>query len=411
MRLSSLSLTDFRGYASLELTFEPDVTVLVGVNGAGKTSILDALAMMLTSVHEAYRRDLASAERTIEKGDRRFGSDSARVTVTATFDGSLLSWTMVSDIGGVLPMPYHLRKLGKLTPGADDRGAMPLAVYFPTNRSALDIPSRIHASEDETAFAAYDGALEDGASNFRGFFEWYRREEDLGNEARRRPPVDGVFHAGLEFVLEAIEKLFPGGKRLRIERRPQRMVLDRGEEVLDIAQLSDGEKCLVAMAGDLARRMVQVAPLDPAPLDREVIVLVDEIELHLHPGLQRQILTRLRTAFPKAQLVVSTHSPQVLSSVQQRSVRLLEGFSYKRLDAGTWKRDTNSILDSAFGDSGRPPEIAKKLTALQRAVDEDDFVTARKLVGELRAEVEGVDPEVEVQAQLIEPIDNEEPTP
>lgn len=413
MRLSSLSLTDFRGFASLDLTFEPDVTVLVGVNGAGKSSILDALAMMLTSVHQAYRKDLESAERRIEKGDRRFGSAAARVTVGATLDGSPLTWTTLAEAGLELnlPMPYHLRMLGRLMPSADERGAMPLAVYFPTNRSALDIPSRIHASDDDTAFAAYDGALEDGASNFRGFFEWYRREEDLENEERLRPPADGILRARLGFVREAIEKLFPGGKSLRIERRPQRMVLDRGGEVLDIAQLSDGEKCLVAMAGDLARRMVQVAPRDPAPLEREVIVLVDEVELHLHPGLQRQILGRLRTAFPNAQLVVSTHSPQVLSSVHRRSVRLLEGFTQKPLDAGTWMRDTNSILESAFGDSGRPPDIAQKLTDLQRAVDEDDFEKARALVTELRDAVEGVDPEVELQARLIAPMEDGDPTP
>ncbi|MBK8215422.1 MAG: AAA family ATPase [Myxococcales bacterium] len=399
MRLTSLSLTDFRGFASLDLTFEPDVTVLVGVNGAGKTSILDAIAMMLSQVH-ALHREGAWTDAHPRRRDVRLGATVARVTVGVSQGNETGSWTATSDpsasIQGAIPAKS---------------GSPPLALYFPTNRSALDIPSRIHASEDETAFdafAAYDGALEDGASNFRGFFEWYRREEDLENEERLRPPADGVLHARLSFVREAIERLFPGGKSLRIERRPQRMVIERGGETLDVSQLSDGEKCLVAMAGDLARRMVQIAPDDPAPLEREVIVLVDELELHLHPGLQRQILGRLRAAFPNAQLVVSTHSPQVLSSVHRRSVRLLEGFAQKPLDAGTWKRDTNSILESAFGDSGRPSEVATKIIALQRAVDADDFAKARTLVAELRDEVEGFDPEVELQAGFIPP--EEEPT-
>ena len=78
---------------------------------------------------------------------------------------------------------------------------------------------------------------------------------------------------------------------------------------IDIAQLSDGEKCLVAMAGDIARRMVLAMPKAPNPLETEAVVLIDEIELHLHPGLQRTILPRLRKAFPKAQLIVTTHSP------------------------------------------------------------------------------------------------------
>lgn len=403
MRLTSLSLTDFRGFASLDLTFEPDVTVLVGVNGAGKTSILDAIAMMLSQVHKAHALGRTPDKFEVHPTDRRHGSERSLVRLAVTIDGGVeeletLRWARAQN------PDRHQSEALSLRHGAPP----PLAVYFPTNRSALDIPARIHASEDETVFAAYNGALEDGASNFRGFFEWYRREEDLENEERLRPPADGVLHARLSFVREAIERLFPGGKSLRIERRPQRMVIERGGETLDVSQLSDGEKCLVAMAGDLARRMVQIAPDDPAPLDREVIVLVDELELHLHPGLQRQILGRLRAAFPNAQLVVSTHSPQVLSSVHRRSVRLLEGFAQKPLDAGTWKRDTNSILESAFGDSGRPSEVATKIIALQRAVDADDFAKARALVAELRKEVEGFDPEVELQAGFIPP--EEEPT-
>lgn len=138
------------------------------------------------------------------------------------------------------------------------------------------------------------------------------------------------------------------------------------------------------------------------------LVLIDELELHLHPGLQRTILPRLREVFPNAQFVVSTHSPQVLSSVHADSVRLLEGFEQRPLARGTWHRDTNRILEAAFGDPGRPPETATKLNALREAVDEGRNDDARRLIGELRAMIEGDDPDVFFLEQLLPAEDSAE---
>ncbi len=172
---------------------------------------------------------------------------------------------------------------------------------------------------------------------------------------------------------------------------------------LDVGQLSDGEKCLLALAGDLARRMVLAAPRIADPLALPAVVIIDEIELHLHPGLQRIILPRLMKVFPRTQFIVSTHSPQVLSSVRAEKVRLLESFQLRELRRGTWHRDTNGILEAAFDDAGRAPEIATKLNELRNAVDADRHDDARRMIRELREETEGEDPDVYFLEQLLPP--------
>ncbi len=411
MRLLGLHVRDFRGFADLRLEFEPDVTVLVGVNGAGKTSLLDAIGLLLSYVAAGVRTGRAKGT-LLAPTDVRAGATTASIALAAEVGGTSATWTVARTRPGYpAEERSSLEELGPIIARsqraiADRSPALPLAVYFPTNRNALDIPQRIRTPHEFDALSAYDGALQGGARNFRGFFEWYREEEDVYNEQRLRgsdqPP------SRLPEVRAAIEALFPGARDLRIERKPQRMTLEHGGVRLDVAQLSDGEKCLLALAGDLARRLVLAAPHVPRPLEEPAVVMIDEIELHLHPGLQRTIVPQLRQVFPNAQFVVSTHSPQVLSSVHAGSVRLLDHFQLRRLQRGTWHRDTNRILDEAFGDPGRPPEVARRLNDLRDAVDHDRHAEARRLIGELRGMIEGDDPDVYFLEQLLQPEAGEE---
>ncbi len=413
MKITKLSVRDYRGYQQLDLDLSPDVTVLVGVNGAGKTSLIDAMARLLSCIPQGVRTGSPEGP-ALTASDVRVSASTARALLSAAIGDETVTWQLATThVGHPAGDPGRLENLrGPIAAAqrslAADAPNLPLAVYFPTNRSALDIPSRIRTPHEFDALSAYDGALEGGTSNFRGFFEWFREEEDILNEqlvlGDENPELRArIAPSPLHAVRAAIEQLLPSARHLRIERRPQRMTVVMNGVQLDVAQLSDGEKCLLALAGDLARRMALAAPKSAKPLEHPAVVLIDEIELHLHPGMQRQILPRLRRVFPNAQFIVSTHSPQVLSSVRAECVRVLEGFSLRRLEGGTWRRDTNRVLESAFGDPGRPPEVAAKLNQLRDAVDGDRVEEARRLIRELRAEIEGDDPDVFFYEQLLPP--------
>jgi len=418
MKLQAITVQDFRGFERAVVPFEPDVTVLVGVNGAGKTALLDATALLLSYLVAGIRSGRAAGKR-LPIEDIRVGVPSASVMLGATFealgDAGTVSWEVTATRSGH-PKTRENSLTGLSAPieaaqASIARGepALPLAVYFPTNRNALDIPDRIRKHHDFAPINAFDGSLAAGERNFRTFFEWFRDEEDHENQlalqlvSQGKPPAR---KPSLDAVRRAILALVPGASDLRIERQPQRMLLTKNGVRLDVAQLSDGEKCLLAMAGDLARRMAMAAPTDPNPLQRPVVVLIDEIELHLHPGLQRTILPRLCQVFPLAQFIVSSHSPQVLSSVRASQVRLIEHFEVRKLDRETFRRDTNRILDSVFDDPGRPPEVATKLNALRDAIDEERYPAARALIAELRVLLPGGDdPDVVFYEGLLPPED------
>ncbi len=390
MKIHSLGLTNFRGFAQLDLPFDSDITVLVGVNGAGKTTILDAVAMVWSHLVAGIVEDSVIARNLVAE-DIRVSTNGAMIRLEAEIDrGSQtpVPWGLtIERVGFTVRNEAMLQKLAGPIAAAkqslETQPALPLLVYYPTNRNALDIPSRIRKAYDFFGpLDAFDGALDTGERNFRHFFEWFREEEDLENQ----------------------QKLVPGVKDVHIERRPQKMMLTKNDVRLDVAQLSDGEKCLMAMVGDLARRMAIAAPGDPKPLERSAVVLIDELELHLHPGLQRTVLPRLRHVFPNVQFIATTHSPQVLSSVLAAHVRLLDSFQLRNLDRETFRRDTNRILNAAFGDPGRPPEVAEKLNALRDAIDAEQYIVARSIIAELQALLPGgQDPDLVFYEGLLPP--------
>ncbi len=337
MRLRTLSLENYRGFAQLELAFHPSVTVLVGVNGAGKSSILAAIAAVAQAIHEDIAQgtdapDTVSGLVLLSDADLHHGAHQS----TLKLEVDAPSVSRVFPAGWTVNFTRSRAFVGAGRPLVDrDHNAAqllinhttpPLFVHYTVARNVFEIPERFQTVDTYGVPTAYDGALQNGTSNFRDFFEWYRDEEDAFNEQRLANLEGGApVSSRLPAVRDAIERMLPGLTELRIERRPkQRMMLTKGEHRLDVAQLSDGEKCLLALIGDLARRMVLATPGAENPLEHEAVVLIDEIELHLHPGLQRTILPTLQNIFPKTQFVVTTHSPQVLSSVHSENVRILE---------------------------------------------------------------------------------------
>ena len=179
------------------------------------------------------------------------------------------------------------------------------------------------------------------------------------------------------------------------------MVVGKDGEELNVNQLSDGEKCTLAMVGDLARRIAIANPALEDPLAGVGVVLIDEIDLHLHPGWQRHVVSGLEETFPNCQFLVSTHSPQIVSHVAPERIWILErtksGVSASR-PAESFGQTAGRILEDVMRVPERPQEIKEQLSSLFKAIQQDELATARQLLSSLTSTL-GTDPEL-VRARI-----------
>lgn len=386
MKVTRLKMTSFRGISDLTLEFEPgEPTVLIGVNGVGKSSILDCLAILLSWFTGRIQNPQGSG-RFFNEEDIKYGRKETHNEIAISFGSGDAIWSLTharkghskdtsSELGQLRAVVNNLHERLDATPHT----ALPLAVYYPTNRAVLDIPLRIRTKHVFQQIAAYDEALTGGQIDFRRFFEWFRDREDLENERRLRQSYE-YRDRQLEAVRQAIAKLLDGFSNLRVQRSPLRMTVDKQGQELIVNQLSDGEKCLLAMVGDLARRLAIANPGPSGnPLEGSGVVLIDEIELHLHPKWQRLIIPALSQIFPNCQFIVTTHSPQVMSEVNW--VYLLDaasgGIVVDRLRS--YGKDSNRILETLMGDRERPQEIQEDFLELFRLIDRGKLEEARQL--------------------------------
>jgi len=387
MKVRTLTLRGFRGFDDLALEFHERVTVFAGRNGAGKTSVLAALANLL-----AYLPNMISQKerpiRWLKETDIRNETDVASVEVVVSAAGGDAAWgasrTRAQRPGALPEMRHDVAALVEPARRSIDEGAprLPLAVYFPASRPVRE--DRVEGWEADRIdpFAPYDAAFRHRTTTFRRFFRWFREREDIENE--RRLTVDDKHRdPELEAVRHAIGGLLPEVSELRVQRASHRIVVRHRNEVFAVDQLSDGQKNVLAMTGDLARRLALANRGVTDPLSQPAVVLIDEVELHLHPAWQRSILDSLCRAFPACQFIVTTHSPIVLGTVLAESIRLLDDFRLIEVAGPTRGRDANAILAEVMGVSARPDHVLHEVAEASRCIDEHDLEGARRRLDHL----------------------------
>jgi predicted ATP-binding protein involved in virulence len=380
--------------------FVPGFNAIVGVNGSGKSTLLNAVALMLGRYSSAIRTGRVGGT-VFDRDQIRRGMPFAKAIVTVRDEArsyERIEWSM----GVTRPGRAVLEKMTNSTAliaYATNLAAeleqqplianIPLVVYYPAHRAVLDIPLRVRGTVPFEQLGALEGSLAQNGRSFREFFSWFRQREDLENEAR----LDGTIERDPELtaVRRAIASMLPGFENLKVRRSPLRMVITKNSAEFRVDQLSDGEKAILALTGDLARRLATTNPgLDNA-LHGSGVVLIDELELHLHPGWQRRTVEQLRRTFPNCQFIVSTHSPQILSEVAPEGIFLLKGGEVLSTDRSQG-RSSNLILKELMEVDERPKWAVRDIDALYEALDDEDVERARALFAKLESELGDDDP-------------------
>jgi predicted ATP-binding protein involved in virulence len=388
-RFQKLAFDQFRCFEHLELPLEDDVTVLFAENGGGKTAILHALAAGLTPFQTSSPRLLKldpqrdARKVTLDERGRREPAGPCTLAWTAKVgDEQAVTWSNAANPASNRKTSNHTAVLSAIEKVRVTGARWPLFAFYGVDRMGRGRVSTKPAPTRPDRWEGYASAL-DPAQDDSALLTWLL-EEILGDTVRRQNNEPERFLAAV--VMGTVAKATPGVTHAWYDPK-ERSPIVRFEDgqATTWKELSDGFHVYLSLVADLARRAVMLNEQDggDAPSVVEGVVLIDEIDLHLHPRWQRVVLAGLRNIFPRLQFVVTTHSPQVLSSALNRQVRLIRN---GKLWPGTIHvegRDSNSIMREYFGTDDRDEEGAKKLATLDDVIDAGNADEARKQLAEL----------------------------
>ena len=409
MRVARLKLANVRAIEAAEFNFRPGFNLVVGINGVGKTTVLQTLAVFLFNFVKYANRlrgnavllntidirmgtDALSAECEIESGEgsARYGYvlHKSRESTVPRKDKAGMPREQTRDT------PERAELIGEGSPvvaTGDEPGGRPFAILFSTNRS---VPSERAPAKSAAAgglSAAFSGALA-GRRELRlaEFEAWMRVQEALSSERPAAKRVLAAFESAVTQFLPGYRNLRPGGESIT----GSSLLIDHGTATLPVEQLSDGERGVLAMVLDLTRRLAQANPaMDNPAAEAEAVVLIDEIELHLHPEWQRRIVENLIKTFPKCQFIATTHSPQVIGEVEHDRIHIMaDGEVYS--PTYSFGVDSSRVLEEIMGTDPRTRKVKDLLSEISRTIGDDSYDDVRALLADLAKHLGEDDPEV-----------------
>jgi len=429
MLLQKMTLENFRCYEKLEIDFKERTTVLVAINGQGKTTILDSIRIALwpyVSQFDLARTGFADPANTITIDDvrtiKKIDSEQlemarqlpSTVTVTCNFEDGKFCWTRIRDSEARRSQTKddsYTKKLKNYATQIQKRIrdfeqqpiALPIFGYYGTGR--LWKEKRLTESKKDARnnidvkirTLAYKDCL-DPASSFKQFEDWFIAEYKQDFEKKiialeKGLTISHTVNDTIYAVREAVNSILEtvGWKNLTYNQQYESLVLEHEHYgVMKMSQLSDGIKNMIGMIADIAYRCVLLnghLGKDAARISKG-LVMIDEIDMHLHPQWQQVVISSLEKAFQNIQFIVTTHSPQVLTTVNSASICILEDGHKYDAPRGSQGAESSRLLKRIFDVDSRPKhiEITKKLETYAKYVYDDKWNLQQVL--ELRKELD-----------------------
>ncbi|MDM3848120.1 AAA family ATPase [Anabaena sp. UHCC 0187] len=409
MQIKSLTLTQFRAFEQATFEFQPGMNLLVGINGVGKSTVLDAIRILLSQVLPKFT---ASKSKPITFTARDIKFARGALTAEIKFDAEETAFNylvhqpqenyiaITDREGEVRGQTYELVKRQDLQPDVKDipkhiktSSTQPLAVYFSTRRSLASIaaPSKqISAGGQAAAFAE---ALSERELRLREYADWLLVQEALVQERRKSAQQH------LDALKRAVTTFMDKCTGLHAVREPETtLFIDKDGVSLDVRQLSDGERGILALVLDLAKRLSQANPKLEDPLrDGKAVVLIDELDLHLHPQWQRTIVEQLTQTFPNCQFIATTHSPLIIGEVKPPGLTLItkedNGIVVLQKELQGFGLASNWILEQLMGTASRNATTQAQINLVEDALEEGELEVARDRLEKLITMMKGYDDE------------------
>lgn len=404
MRINTLELTNVRGFTHAKLEFQPGFNLIVGINGVGKTTVLESLRIVLSHILYEIKAPIVTRE-SFKKTDININTNQLQVNTNFNIDNVDYDFiysksakefgvTQVEQKKRTNASDLHIREEGitlnditEFNSKVDYKEDINrLAIFFSTRRSLMvNQASKVVKSKYFHAAAYIDTLSETRSFNIKMFAEWFNVRKTLAIEN----PDNTKYNRVVRLIEDTIYTFLPDFKDLELTKDEVSGDLTfsiiKNEKRLLFSQLSDGERGVLALVFDIARRLI-IANIDNEnPLDGEAIILIDELDLHLHPKWQRTIVSDLVRTFPNCQFIATTHSPQIISSIYPERINIIKNFDIDHT-VKTYGLDINYILKFVMEDDDRLDISNKAIESVQNLIDEMEFEKARDLIAKFKSE-------------------------
>ena len=453
--LEKIEICNYKKIRKLRINFEKELTVIIGDNGVGKTTILDAIRKNMMWISASIRKDNASGG-TIspEEVNNQSLTDIAGTYIDCNFNlGSknqvrgLIAKALDTSVISLKSELTNYRDIGQKIRELNDYKAInfPLFALYGVGR----LSERKFSSSD-LVFNKIDGYEEalNKDSNFNIFLEWViqilkiskgtlsKDQElllqdiqalELGGAIDSLSPLNPMYLklkksfeeksiqqsnneankilSNINLVYQKIYEDFIGLELVNNDDGKDKVQLILKGDSFFLHQLSDGQRVFLGLIGDLTRRLILLNDNSDNPLMGQGIVLIDEIELHLHPKWQQKIIRVLRKCFPNIQFIISTHSPQILGEVESKHLRILtlqeSGEIKVTIPEQSYGLTSSEIVEELMGGKGRNQDVKKKIDQIFKLIDQENFVKAESEIKELQTELNGEIPELIEAKSLI----------
>lgn len=407
MKVKKLDINNFRGFRKATIEFpDSNLAVFIGTNGRGKSSVLDLVAMGLNQITQGLTEKSAHfAEYFIKETDISNGVEGSSNQISFIDDeNNMVELSVIARRPGGAGMfssvafPKFIKEKLEYIKREKSNAMLDVLLYYRATRFFNHNYEYIIGDiiYDFPQLFAYESAFSKKITNFDDFVNWFRTEEDKENELVKRERNFDLVNPSLQPVRKAITTFFSKLNdftfaNLRVERDLPKskslyhigfnssLIISKNGQDFRLEQLSDGEKMLLMVVCDIARRLSIANPSLDDPLQGSGIVLIDEIELHLHPQWQREVIPALLTTFPGIQFIVTTHSPQVLSRVDQSDIFLLKDGEVRTISSNPQGLDTNAILEEVMETTKFPKDIDLLIENLFLRIQERNFDQAQEI--------------------------------
>lgn len=441
MKFDQIRLINYRGHEDLTIDFSLHFNVLVGANGTGKTSVLNGLCdslsdlliqMPLSSGHFQVLAENDIARLKIEPTNGRFRFEPqypVSVVAQGSGFGSMLNWTVSKldpstypNSSGDGPGQAFLRLIHQ--PNSRDAERLvtfPLVAYYRATRQwNQPQPNELNAATTRNARTDGYSRWWDASLDSAALQGWVIAKclERFQTSSETGITFDNIKNDELALVNLALNDAVEGVKGLKYDLKQKSLLVEwqaiegKRRDPTSFQNLSHGQRAVIGLIVDIARRICLLNPqLDlEATTKTDGVVLIDELDMHLHPRWQRILTAGLKRAFPSIQFIVASHSPQVLGELQPHEIILLrqpdlshalerqphvdEANSPEELRPNhpqvSYGLDSSQILEEIMDATPRTPSIDHKLSALFEALERNEIESARNDIDFLKKEAPGI---------------------